>query len=72
MEIDVNALMNYGAMGICLGYFIVKDRENQKNYRDLFSTTVKDFGETLADVKEILVILRENVCNGERCRKEEA
>ena len=71
MEFDVTSLMNYGALGVCLGYFILKDKENQKNYKELFTGTVKDFGATLSEVKEILLILRENACNGSQCQSKD-
>lgn len=51
----VQALVNYGAVGICLAYFIWKD-----------NNTMKEFRNTLSDLKEIITILKadfDNRCN---------
>ena len=43
-------LMNYGAMGVCLGYFIYKD-----------NTTMKDLRDTVQELKETVLILKESM-----------
>lgn len=48
----VQALVNYGAMGICLAYFIWKD-----------NTTMKEFRDTLTDFKETITILKIEIEN---------
>jgi hypothetical protein len=50
MEFDVSTLLNYGAIGLCLAYFIYKD-----------NATMKSFRETLEELKETILILKERV-----------
>jgi hypothetical protein len=44
---DYTTLMNYGAMGVCLAYFIYKD-----------NTTMKDFRQSLDSLKEAIQIIK--------------
>lgn len=44
---NYETLMNYGAMGICLCYFIYKD-----------NTTMKDFRNSLDSLKETIQMIR--------------
>ena len=48
----VQTLVNYGAMGICLAYFIWKD-----------NGTMKEFRNTLDDLKELIVVLKSDIEN---------
>jgi hypothetical protein len=48
MEFDFSSLMNYGALGICLAYFIYKD-----------NSTMKDLRNTVQELKEAILILKE-------------
>jgi hypothetical protein len=48
MDFDFSALMNYGALGICLAYFIYKD-----------NSTMKDLRNTVQELKEAILILKE-------------
>jgi hypothetical protein len=50
MEFDVNAIMNYGAMGVCLAYFIYKD-----------NSTMKDLRNTVQELKETVIALKESI-----------
>lgn len=50
MDFDISLIMNYGAMGICLGYFIYKD-----------NTTMKDLRNTVQELKETVLVLKESV-----------
>ena len=50
MDFDLSLIMNYGAMGICLGYFIYKD-----------NTTMKDLRNTVHELKETVLVLKESV-----------
>lgn len=51
MEFDfANTLVNYGALGICLGYFIYKD-----------NTTTKELTKTVSALKEVVNLLCEKV-----------
>lgn len=50
MEYDITMLVNYGALGICLGYFIYKD-----------NVTMKDFRKAIEELKETVLILRESI-----------
>ena len=47
---DYTTLMNYGAMGICLCYFIYKD-----------NTTMKDFRTSLDSLKETIQIIKTEI-----------
>lgn len=49
---DVSQLVNYGALGICLAYFIYKDNKTSKELKD-----------ALNGVKELLTIIKERVTN---------
>ena len=48
----VQALVNYGAIGICLAYFIWKD-----------NNTMKEFRNTLTDLKELIAIMKSDIDN---------
>jgi hypothetical protein len=48
MQFDFNSLMNYGALGVCLAYFIYKD-----------NTTMKDLRDTVQGLKETVLVLKE-------------
>lgn len=50
MEFDLSTIMNYGAMGVCLAYFIYKD-----------NTTMKDLRNTVQELKETVLVLKESV-----------
>jgi hypothetical protein len=50
MEFDFNALVNYGALGVCLAYFIYKD-----------NVTMKDLRNTVQELKETVMILKESI-----------
>lgn len=50
MEYDFSLILNYGAMGICLGYFIYKD-----------NSTMKDLRNTVQELKETVLVLKESV-----------
>lgn len=50
MDFDITMLVNYGAIGICLAYFIYKD-----------NVTMKDFRQTIQELKETVLILKESV-----------
>lgn len=50
MEFDVNMLVNYGALGICLGYFIYKDNKTSKE----LTTAVDGLREVVTVMKELL------------------
>ena len=50
MDFDLSVIMNYGAMGVCLGYFIYKD-----------NTTMKDLRNTVQELKETVLVLKESV-----------
>lgn len=50
MEYDISMIMNYGAIGICLGYFIYKD-----------NTTMKDLRSTVQELKETVLVLKESM-----------
>jgi hypothetical protein len=47
MDFDISAIMNYGAMGACLAYFIYKD-----------NTTMKDLRNTVQELKETVLVLK--------------
>lgn len=47
---DYTTLMNYGAMGVCLAYFIYKD-----------NTTMKDFRNSLDSLKEAIQIIKTEI-----------
>ena len=47
---DVSTLVNYGALGLCLSYFIYKDNVSTKNV-----TTA------LQQLKEVVLVLKERV-----------
>lgn len=53
MEYDLSMILNYGAMGVCLGYFIYKD-----------NTTMKDLRNTVQELKETVLVLKESVNKG--------
>lgn len=44
---DYTSLINYGAIGVCLAYFIWKD-----------NTTMKDFRQSLDSLKETIQIVK--------------
>lgn len=46
----INLITNYGALGLCLGYFLYKD-----------NTTTKKLKETLQELKEVILALKERV-----------
>ena len=48
----VQTLVNYGALGICLAYFIWKD-----------NNTGKQVNSTLADLKELISLLKNDIDN---------
>lgn len=50
MEFDLTAMVNYGAIGLCLAYFIWKDNATMKSFRD-----------TLQELKELVMIVKEKV-----------
>lgn len=50
MEYDLSLLLNYGAMGCCLAYFIYKD-----------NSTMKDLRNTVQELKETVLVLKESV-----------
>lgn len=50
MEFDVTSIVNYGAMGACLAYFIYKD-----------NSTMKDLRNTIQELKETVIILKEHI-----------
>lgn len=47
---DYTQLINYGALGVCLVYFIWKD-----------NSTMKKFNDTMQDLKEVVLALKERV-----------
>jgi len=47
---DYNVLMNYGALGTVLAYFIYKD-----------NSTMKDLRNTVQELKEAVIVLKEKV-----------
>lgn len=49
MDFNLSTLMNYGAMGACLAYFIYKD-----------NTTMKDLRNTVQELKETVLVLKES------------
>lgn len=51
MDFDVTVLMNYGALGICLGYFIYKDNKTSKELKD----AVDGLKEMVTVVKEMIL-----------------
>lgn len=50
IEEMIKMIMGYGALGVCLGYFIYKDHK-----------TMSDFRETLQELKETVIILKESM-----------
>lgn len=50
MEFDFTTIMNYGAMGACLAYFIYKD-----------NSTMKDLRNTVQELKETVLVLKEHI-----------
>jgi hypothetical protein len=48
VDFDWSALVNYGALGICLGYFIYKDNKTSKEIKD-----------ALDGVKEVVTVVKE-------------
>jgi hypothetical protein len=48
MEYDLTMLINYGALGICLAYFIYKDNK-----------TSKEINDTLIGLKEVVTVMKE-------------
>lgn len=50
MDNVMTTLLNYGAMGVCLAYFIYKD-----------NTTMKDLRNTVQELKETVLVLKESV-----------
>ena len=50
MEFNYDLLINYGAMGVCLAYFI---------YRD--NITMKGLRETVQELKECILMMKERL-----------
>lgn len=55
MEFDWTALVNYGALGICLAYFIYKDIKINKGQQET-NEAVKD---ALNGLKEVITVVKE-------------
>lgn len=46
----MNVLMNYGALGVCLGYFIYKDNK-----------TTKELKETVGELREVVSLIKDRI-----------
>lgn len=57
----VNTLINYGAIGICLAYFIYKDAKTTKDNKEAQLQSDKETRETLDSVKDALNGVKEVV-----------
>jgi hypothetical protein len=61
MDFDWSQLVNYGALGICLAYFIYKDMRTNKENRESQEQSNKETRATLEGVKDALNGLKEVV-----------
>lgn len=50
MEFDINTIVNYGALGACLAYFMWER-----------SSSMKKFTDTLNELKELIQVMRAEV-----------
>ena len=57
IEEMIKTIMGYGAMGICLGYFIYKDNTTMKDLRKLMHYTLTQ------DILQNLMFKTENIGN---------
>lgn len=61
MEFDWNALVNYGALGICLAYFIYKDMKLNKDQ----TTAINTLNTTVNSLKELVTVVKELLMKGD-------
>lgn len=59
MEFDWTGLVNYGALGVCLAYFIYKDNKTTKDLKDQQAKSTAELKETMNGVKEVVTFLKE-------------
>lgn len=57
LDFDWNVLVNYGALGICLAYFIYKDMKTNKETRD----TLDGLKDVITGLKEVVSVLKEAI-----------
>ena len=56
-----DAIMTYGAMGVCLAYFIYKDLATNKETRE----TIKENTKAISEFTSILHIFTDKITRGE-------
>lgn len=55
MDFDVTTLVNYGALGVCLAYFIYKDNKTSKEQKD----AVNGLKDAVNGLKEVITVIKE-------------